>query len=71
MSRLGVVTGAVRAFMPRIARHYSWPEQAFFVAIGLATIYEGLIMVLSLGFLNVGTRAYVLFHDWEGWEDDK
>jgi hypothetical protein len=31
------------------------------VVIGLAAIYEGLVSVLSLGYLNTDIRGWVLF----------
>jgi len=52
----------MRAFIPHWARHHgSARERWRFVLLGLGTIYEGLVMVLSLGYLNVETRSWLLF----------
>jgi hypothetical protein len=51
----------VRDNVPHIARHGSSKERWKFVLLGLGTVYEGLVMVLSLGYLNVSTRAWLLF----------
>jgi hypothetical protein len=52
-------------FLPRRSRHASVREHFQFVVLGLGTIYEGLVMVLSLGFLNVETRSWMLFNLFE------
>jgi hypothetical protein len=52
--------------LPKKAKHYgNTKEQLQFWLLGLGTIYEGLIMVLSLGFLTVNTRAWMLFELFE------
>ena len=48
-------------YLPRVARNGSSRERWKFFALGLATIYEGMVIVLSLGYLNVEARAYELF----------
>jgi hypothetical protein len=49
-------------FMPIKARHFgSRRERWRFFLLGLGTIYEGLVMTLSLGYLTVDTRAWLLF----------
>lgn len=53
--------------LPHVARHASSKERWRFVVLGVATIWEGLVMVLSLGYLNVNTRAWLLF---DFFEDD-
>jgi hypothetical protein len=52
-------------FMPRKARCHTRRERLHLWMIGLASIYEGLVLVLSLGWLSVDTRAWVVFQDWE------
>lgn len=47
----------------RIAHHRSWRMQVFFFIVGIATVAEGLVMVLSLGFIAVDWRADILFND--------
>lgn len=37
------------------------------VAVGLAALYEGLVTVLSLGYLTTDVRGWVLFE----WLDDE
>ena len=51
--------------MPKIARHYGWRFHVQFFMLGLATIWEGLIIVLSLGFLNCDIRAHLIFEIFE------
>jgi len=50
----------MKRFIPHIAKHGSLKEQAQFVVLGLASIYEGLVFVLSLGFLSVDIRSWLL-----------
>jgi hypothetical protein len=50
-----------KSFVPHPARNTSWSDQLFLFTIGLASILEGLVIVLSLGFLNIEFRAWVLF----------
>jgi hypothetical protein len=52
-------------FLPSKARHFSTRERWQFFALGLGTIYEGLVMTLSLGYLTVDTRAWLLFDAFE------
>lgn len=47
------------AFIPRLTRPGSHGIIGFWW-LGLATLYEGLVITLSLGFLNVDTRAWML-----------
>jgi hypothetical protein len=46
------------------AKHYHWRGHFKFFVLGLATVYEGLVIVLSLGFLSTELRATLLFSDW-------
>jgi hypothetical protein len=48
-------------FKPRWARHRSRRDQWRFFLIGLGTVYEGLVIALSLGWLTINTRAWLLF----------
>ena len=48
-------------YLPRVARNGSSRERWRFFALGLATVYEGLVIVLSLGYLNAEARVYELF----------
>lgn len=48
-------------FMPCRARHNGAKDHWQFFLLGLGTVYEGLVMVLSLGFLTVETRSWLLF----------
>lgn len=48
-------------YLPRVARHLDSRERWQFVRLGLASLYEGLVITLSLGYLNVEARAYELF----------
>lgn len=48
-------------FRPKRARHDNARDRWVFCLIGLASVYEGLVMALSLGYLNVDTRAWLLF----------
>lgn len=48
-------------FMPRRARIYQRRERWQLFVIGLASLYEGVVAVLSLGYLTVDTRSWVLF----------
>lgn len=50
--------------MINVARHRTWKEQFKFFVVGLATVYEGLVIVVSLGFLNTEARSNLLFSDW-------
>ncbi len=50
-----------RRILPYKAYHRSRRERSQFVLLGLATIWEGLVITLSLGFLTVSTRAWILF----------
>jgi hypothetical protein len=56
-----MLTTLRKHFVPRRARHYSTRERWEFVVLGLGTIFEGLVMTLSLGYFNVDTRAWLLF----------
>lgn len=47
----------LKAFTP----HYVKQDRRMMFVIGLVTLYEGIVLVLSLGFLNVDARAWVLF----------
>lgn len=53
--------------LPKKAWHRDPRERCLFVLLGLATIYEGLVITLSLGFLTVETRAWIMF---DVWDDD-
>jgi hypothetical protein len=55
------MTARSRAFIPAIARHLTRRERVQFFLLGLGTIFEGLVMTLSLGYLTVETRAWLLF----------
>ena len=46
---------------PRAARCDNARERWTLVVIGLASIYEGLVEVLSLGYLTTHVRGWVLF----------
>jgi hypothetical protein len=48
-------------YVPSKARHNSRRDRWRFFLLGLATVYEGLVIVLSLGYLNCEARAYELF----------
>lgn len=48
-------------FMPHRSRHDGAKDHWQFFLLGLGTVYEGLVMVLSLGFLTVETRSWLLF----------
>lgn len=50
--------------MIKVANNRTWNQQYKFFVVGLVTIYEGLVIVLSLGFLNTDARAMLLFSDW-------
>ena len=54
----------------RRAQHGSWYLQWQFFVLGLVTIYEGLVVVLSLGFLDTQARADLLFSEWFGYYDN-
>ena len=56
-------------FIPTIARHSGARERWQFFALGLGSLYEGLVLVLSLGYLTVDTRAWLLFEAFD--EDDR
>ncbi len=55
----------MKHFIPKRARHGAKPDQWRFWLLGLGTVYEGLVMVLSLGYYSVDTRAWLLFDLWE------
>ncbi len=56
----------LKSFLPRRARgHGSWFNQFYYALVGLASVYEGLVIFLSLGTLTCEARAWVLFRDWE------
>lgn len=57
----------LKPFMPVKARHHSRKERWRFLMIGLGSLYEGLVITLSLGYLNVNTRSWMLF---DLFEDD-
>jgi hypothetical protein len=49
-------------YLPRLANHAgSRRDHWRFFLLGLATLYEGLVITLSLGYLSVEARAYELF----------
>jgi hypothetical protein len=50
-----------KQILPHVARYDSTKERWQLVVIGLAAIYEGLVSVLSLGYLNTDIRGWVLF----------
>lgn len=57
---------AINRFAPKRARHgHKRGEQFRFWLLGLGTVYEGLVMVLSLGYLSVDTRSWLLFDVFE------
>lgn len=56
-----------QAFLPRKTRPGEHGYLGFWL-LGLFTLYEGLVITISLGFLNVDARAYALL---ELWDDDK
>ncbi len=49
--------------IPYRAIHFSKRDRRSFFVLGLATIYEGLVITLSLGFLTVDTRLAWLLHE--------
>lgn len=53
------------AFRPRIAKHASRRDRWMLFVLGLASIFEGMVLVLSLGYLTVETRCWVLFELFE------
>jgi len=48
-------------FIPRRARCSTRRERCQLFVLGIATIYEGLVAALSLGFWSVETRSWLLF----------
>lgn len=48
-------------FIPKKARNRTSRERWQLALIGLASIYEGIVLTFSLGYLSVDTRAWVLF----------
>ncbi len=48
-------------FVPRRTNATTRREQVQLFVLGVATVYEGLVAVLSLGFCMVETRAWLLF----------
>lgn len=58
----------LRKFAPRRALHLSARDRWQFFALGIATIFEGLVMTLSLGYLTVDTRVWLMF---EVFDDDE
>lgn len=53
--------------LPHVARYDSAKERWKLVLLGVACIYEGLVAVLSLGYLNTNIRGWMLF---DFFEDD-
>lgn len=52
----------LKPFIPRRARHgNSARERWKFFAVGLGSLFEGAVIVLSLGYLNVEVRSWLLF----------
>lgn len=62
-----MTSGWRKEVLPHVARYASKKERWQLVVIGLAAIYEGLVAVLSLGYLNTHIRGWVLF---ELFDDD-
>lgn len=50
-------------YLPRRAHNPTSKDRWEFFRLGLATLYEGLVITLSLGYLNVEARVYELFKD--------
>lgn len=57
----------MNVILPHVARNGSAKERWRLFVVGLASIYEGLVIALSLGYFTVDTRAWVLF---DLFEDD-
>lgn len=47
-------------FIPRRAKATATERKQLFI-LGLLTVYEGLVAVLSLGYLSVEVRSWYLF----------
>jgi hypothetical protein len=57
----------MKPFMPRRAKYWGRKDHLQLFLLGLGAVYEGLVVVLSLGYLTVDTRAWMLF---DLFEDD-
>lgn len=53
--------GPMHDAIPRKARCRSLRERGELFVLGLAEIYDGLVMVLSLGYLVTDIRSWLLF----------
>lgn len=51
----------IRPHKTRYATRDRVREQAQMIMLGLGSIYEGLVIVLSLGYLNTNIRGWMLF----------
>ena len=52
--------------LPRRARCDDWCERGQLIALALASIYDGLVTVVSLGYLTTDIRQWLLFTVFEG-----
>jgi hypothetical protein len=52
-------------YLPRKARCRDWRERGQLIVLGAASIYDGLITVVSLGYLTTDIRAWLLFDVFE------
>lgn len=55
-------------FVPKLANASTRRERVQLFVLGVATIYEGLVGVLSLGYCVVDTRAWLLFDVFDRYE---
>lgn len=51
----------MRSFIPRLTRQKSLRSRLVFMVVALCGLYDSLVAILSLGFLDSDTRAAALF----------
>lgn len=56
-------------FVPKLVNASTHRERIQLFVLGVATVYEGLVGVLSLGFCTVETRAWLLFEVFDVFDD--
>ena len=53
-------------YLPRMERCHGWRDRCQLIVLALASIYDGLVTVVSLGHLTTDVRAWLLFDVFEG-----
>lgn len=56
-------------FVPKLVNAATRRERIQLFVLAMATVYEGLVGVLSLGFCTVETRAWLLFEVFDVFDD--